>query len=113
MDEDAMRGGLLRALLACGFQVVTASDSGLMSRPDEEHLTYASNAAAVLYTFNVGDFRRLHNEWICAGRHHAGIILAPQQRYSVGEQMRRIMRLSAVRSAEQMRNRVEFLGNWG
>ena len=41
------------------------------------------------------------------------MILASQQRYSVGEQLRRILRLRATVSAEEMRTRVEFLGNWG
>ena len=31
---------------------------------------------------------------------------------SVGEQMRRLLRLIAARTAEDMRNRIEFLSNW-
>jgi len=46
------------------------------------------------------------------GKSHAGIILANQQQYSVGEQMRRILRLIAAKSAEDMRNWVEFLSAW-
>lgn len=42
----------------------------------------------------------------------AGIILANQQQYSVGEQMRRILRLIAAKSAEEMRDWVEFLSAW-
>ena len=41
------------------------------------------------------------------------MILAPQQRFSVGEQLRRILRLRATVTLERMRNQVEFLGNWG
>ena len=48
-----------------------------------------------------------------AGQSHAGIILAVQQRYSVGEQMRRLLRLTSTLTAEEMRNRVEFLSSWG
>ena len=33
-------------------------------------------------------------------------------RFSVGEQLRRILRIRAAESAESMRNRVEFLANW-
>jgi hypothetical protein len=47
-----------------------------------------------------------------SGRGHAGVIIGVQQRYSVGEQMRRLLRLIARLSAEEMRNRVEFLSNW-
>jgi hypothetical protein len=35
-----------------------------------------------------------------------------QQRYSVGEQMRRLLRLIDTLTAEEMRNRIEFLSAW-
>jgi hypothetical protein len=75
-------------------------------------VAFAAERGFVLYTFNVSDFYRLHTEWVAAGREHAGIVLATQQRYSVGEQLRRILRLRAVVTAAGMRNQVEFLGNW-
>ena len=68
-----------------------------MKKSDDKHLAYATERGCVLYTFNVSDFYRLHTEWIDAGREHAGMILAPQQRYSVGEQLRRILRIRASR----------------
>ena len=46
-------------------------------------------------------------------RAHAGIIVAPQQQYSVGEELRRIMRLISRCTAEHMQNRLEFLSSWG
>jgi len=113
IDEDAVHGGLVDALRARGMTVITAADAGLMRKSDDEHLAYATEHGCVLYTFNVSDFYRLHAEWIDTGREHAGMILAPQQRYSVGEQLRRILRIRASASAHSMRNRVEFLGNWG
>jgi len=45
-------------------------------------------------------------------RTHAGIIVAPQQQYSVGEELRRIMRLISRCPTEQMKNRLEFLSSW-
>src|SRR4029079_9352498 len=59
-----------------------------------------------LYSFNVGDFMALHKAFMSASREHAGIVLSQQQRYSVGEQMRRLIRLTQVRSSESMRNRI-------
>ncbi len=41
-----------------------------------------------------------------------GYILAPHQRYSVGEQMRGILRLIVVNSTEEMQNQVEFFSVW-
>jgi len=46
-------------------------------------------------------------------RSHAGIVLARQQQYSVGKYMRRLLKLMAHLSAEEMHNRVEFLSAWG
>jgi hypothetical protein len=43
---------------------------------------------------------------------HYGIILAPQKRYSVGEQVHRLVRLINTKSAEGMRDSVEFLAGW-
>ena len=85
----------------------------MIERSDSAHLDYATAQGRVLYSFNVGDFCRLHNEYLTQGRSHAGIIVSPQQRFSVGEQMRRLLRVAAARSAEQMRNNIEFLGHWG
>jgi len=39
--------------------------------------------------------------------------LAQQQRYSATEQVRRLLRIAAIKSAEDMRNRIEFLIAWG
>lgn len=112
-DEDAMDSDLVAALRARGVEVTTALDAGLTERADDEHLAYAADQGCVLYSFNVADFFRLHARWFNASREHAGIILAAQQRFSVGEQLRRILRLRSSASSEAMRNRVEFLSKWG
>ena len=67
----------------------------------------------VIYTFNVGDYCRLHTEWLSAGREHPGIIIGAQQKFSVGEQVRRILRLRAETSGATMRSRLVYLSNWG
>lgn len=108
-----MQSALVRALRARGVDVLTALDSGMIERSDEEHLEYATKEGRVLYSFNVGDFYRLHQEYPAEGKSHAGIILARQQRYTAGEQMRRLLKLIAAKSAEKMKNQVEFLSAWG
>ncbi|WP_228056304.1 hypothetical protein [Microcoleus sp. LEGE 07076] len=52
----------------------------------------------------------MHSQFLAEDRNHAGIILAQQQRYSVGEQMRGILNLMATKSAEEMINNLEYLG---
>jgi hypothetical protein len=112
LDEDAMDGNLVWALRVRGLDVVTALDAGLIQTPDVKHLEYASLHGRTLYSFNVSDFIALHASWAAAGQQHAGIIFGQQQRYSVGEQMRRLVRLIQMRSAENMRDKVEFLSVW-
>jgi len=113
LDEDAQDNDLIQALQLRGVDVVGAWNAGMRQRDDEEHLRFASAQGRVLYGFNVGDYFRLHTQFISHGRTHAGIALAKQQRYSVGEQMRRLLRLIATRSAEEMRDQIEFLSDWG
>jgi len=68
--------------------------------------------AALFYSFNVGDFHEIHTDWMANGRGHAGIILAQQKRYSTGEQIRRLLRLTGSLMGEAMKNREELLGRW-
>ena len=46
------------------------------------------------------------------GKMHAGIIIILQQRYGIGEQIRKLLRLIAAKSAEDMQNNIEFLSSW-
>jgi hypothetical protein len=112
IDEDAMDDDLVQALRLRGTDVQTALEAGLVGRPDGEHLAYAAETGRVLYTFNVGDFMRLHSECMTEGRAHAGIIFGDQQRFGVGEQMRRLLRIISLRSAEELRGGYEFLSAW-
>ena len=74
---------------------------------------WSTEHARVLFTCNARDFYKLHTLLIESGASHGGIILAPQQQYSIGEQLRRLLKLIAARSTEEMRNHLEFLSNWG
>jgi hypothetical protein len=62
--------------------------------------------------FNIRDFHQIHIDWKARERSHARIILAQQKRYSTSEQIRRPLRVVGELTAEEMRNRVEFLGRW-
>jgi predicted homoserine dehydrogenase-like protein len=114
MDEDVMRGGLVRAVRSQRVEVITASDAGMDSKPDDRHLRYAAEHGLVLYSYNIRDYRPLHNSFIEQGLSHARIVLLEQKlRIPLGEQMRRLVRLADKLSAEEMVNRVEFLSSWG
>jgi hypothetical protein len=111
-DEDSVNRSLIRALVARGMDVSNAIDAGHAGSPDRVQLEHATADGRVLFTYNVGDFFALHTHFRQHGRSHAGLILAVQQRYTVGEQMRRILRMNRERSSDDMEDPVEFLGSW-
>ena len=113
LDEDAMHSHLVAALRSRGVPAITVWDAGMTEKTDEEQLAFATEVGCALYSFNVSDFHRLHTKLVGVGREHAGMILARQRRYSVGEQLRRILRIRASMTAASIRNKVEFLSNWG
>ena len=87
-----MDGDIVRGLRSRGIDLITAADAGMIRRKDDEHLHFATAQGRALYSFNVGDFYQIHVAWITSGRHHGGIVLAQQRRYSTGEQIRRLLR---------------------
>jgi hypothetical protein len=111
-DEDSMRHALVAALRKRGVDVLTSLEAGTTEQSDEQQLSFATRQGRAIHSFNVGDFCRLHAQWLAGGRSHAGIILAQQQQFPVGEQMRRLIRLVDRLSPEDMRDRLEFLGAW-
>lgn len=108
-----MSRALVRGLRARGVDVTTAFEEGMIERSDQEHLEYATKIGRTLYSFNVADFYRLHIRCLSEDRSHAGIILARQRHYSIGEQVRRLLKLIAAISHDDMKNRLEFLSAWG
>jgi len=112
IDEDAMRRSLVFALRARNVDVVTALEANMVNRSDEDHLAMATSTGRVLYSFNVADYSVLHQAWVSRQQPHAGIVVARQQRYPPGEELRCLMRLIGTLTAEEMRNRIEFLSSW-
>ena len=111
-DEDCMDHDLVQAMRIRGMDVTTALEQGMIEQPDEVHLNFATSQGRVLYSFNVGDFYQLHTRYLQTSRVHSGIIVAPQQRYTVGQQLRCLLKITATLSAQAMQNRLEFLSNW-
>ncbi len=108
-DEDALQSALVSALKNSKVDVVTVADAARFSFSDEEQLIWAKEQSRVVYSFNMGDFQNLHHVFLAKGIEHSGIILAPQQRYSIGEQLRGLLKLISQKSAEDMVNQLIFL----
>lgn len=108
-DEDAMARAVVQGLRARGIDVLTTRDAGMSEEDDDPQLEYAAAQGRVLYTFNVGHFCRLHSEYLTQGKNHAGIIVTYRQRYSIGEQIRRLLKVINSKPAEEMQNDIHFL----
>lgn len=111
-DEDTMDADLVHALRIRGVDVTTALEQKMIRRDDIEHLELATSQRRALYSFNVGDYQHLHTEYLIQGKHHSGVILARQQQYSLGEQLRRLLKIIARISTEEMEDRIVFLSAW-
>jgi hypothetical protein len=111
-DADALQHAMVSGLRARGVDAMTALEAGGMRWSDEEQLAFALSRGRVLFAFNIRHFSRIHAEYVSQGKSHAGIVLAPQQRYTVGERIRRLLALIAARTAEQMQDHLEFLSDW-
>ena len=109
VDEDAAESAVVRALRQQGIDVLTVLEAGLDSLRDDDQLRFAASAGRTLYSLNVGDFARLHQQFRARREEHAGIILIPRQRYSIGEKIRRLQKLLESTDAEALRNSLHFL----
>ena len=112
LDEDVMSHPLVNGLRARGIDVASVVAEGRTGLDDASQLEFATMQKRVLCTSNIGDFYRLHTEYLTQGKSHAGIIFIPQHRFRVGEQIRRLLKLIATKSAATMQNQVEFLSAW-
>ncbi len=109
VDEDAEEHAVVQGLRARGVDLLTTSEANRVGATDAEQLAFAVQLRRTLYSFNVGDFARLHRESLRQGIRHFGIVVIPDQRYSVGDKIRRLAALASRRTAEQMTDRMEFL----
>jgi predicted nuclease of predicted toxin-antitoxin system len=108
-DED-IANAIAKALKRRGFEVSTTPEHGNFELTDEEQLKFASSTGAVILTHNVKDFPRVHYEFMEKGLSHKGVIVAKQT--SISEIVKRLLRLTAELTAEEMENRLEYLSNW-
>jgi hypothetical protein len=113
LDEDCQAYALAAALQQHGIDVKTTNQLKLSGVSDEAQLDAAFQNQRVLVTNNIRDFVPLHRRSLNQQRAHAGIIVFPQQDFSIGEAVRRLARISYALSMDEMRNRLEWLNDWG
>src|SRR4051794_35690905 len=108
-DEDVY-GQVAVHLRAAGFDAVATPEAGRLGQLDPAQLSWAAQQGRVLLTFNVGDFARLHHQWMSQGLHHAGLIVSQQR--PLGDLLRRLLHLARTLGADDMQDRLEYLANW-
>lgn len=92
--------------------MATVADASRLGLPDEEQLVWATEQKRVIYSYNMGDFCRLHRDFMVKARIHTGIILVSQRDYSIGQQLRGLLKLVADTSAESMVSQLVFLSDY-
>jgi hypothetical protein len=109
VDEDAGENAVVCGLRARGFDILTTIDANRSGATDQDQLAFAVQQRRTIYTFNVGDFARLHGEYVLQGIDHTGIIVLAGQRHSIGEKIQRLAHFISSVTAEEMVNRIEYL----
>lgn len=109
LDED-VDISLAQALRQKGINVLTTQEACKKRLSDAEQLEFAVNTKRAILTHNKRDFTLLHKNYMLEGNEHYGIILSDQR--PIGEMLRGLSRLVFSLTAEQMKNRREFLSNW-
>jgi uncharacterized ferritin-like protein (DUF455 family) len=109
VDEDAMARALVRRLRARGIDVTTVLEAGMSEQNDIAQLEYATQHGHVFYTSNIWHLCHLQAQYMPKCKNHTGIIMVFRQCYPAGEQIQRLLQLISMKSAEGMRNNLQFL----
>jgi predicted nuclease of predicted toxin-antitoxin system len=92
-----------------GYDVTTVRDVERKAASDLDQLRYASLQKRILFTFNVADFVKLHDEFVVAGRHHSGILLSKQ--LPVGIIVKRLLKLLSRLPVDEIENNIIWLND--
>jgi predicted nuclease of predicted toxin-antitoxin system len=108
-DEDVMED-IAEALRQRGYDALSAAETGMLGRPDDEQLAFAAAQNRAILTYNAPDYSRLGQEWFDVGKEHSGIILSQQfSKREFGELLRQTLRLLNSLTRDEMRNQVFYL----
>jgi predicted nuclease of predicted toxin-antitoxin system len=103
LDEN-VTPKIAKGIRAHGIDVTTTNEANLRSTSDETQFDYAQRTERVLITHDT-DFLSIAS----TGVEHFGIVFAKQEGYSIGKIVLECISLYHQFSAEEMRNRVEYL----
>jgi predicted nuclease of predicted toxin-antitoxin system len=107
-DENVPEA-IAAAIRLRGYDVTTVRDTGRKAASDLDQLSYASLQKRILFTFNVADFVKLHDEFMATGRHHSGILLSKQ--LPVGIIVNRLLKLLSRLPDVELKNNIIWLND--
>jgi hypothetical protein len=91
-----------------GIEARSAHEEGKLGVADEAQFAHAASLRAAIFTHD-HRFVEMAVEKSLRGEEHYGVLFAEMHRLGLGECIRRLALCADVLSAEEMRNRVEFL----
>ena len=106
LDEDVHKN-IATALRLKGYNVISVHEVQKHSLSDCQQLEYAIAEGRAIFTFNVGDFNRLHKEHIESGKNHFGILLSKQ--IPISETIKRLVKFLYAHSSEEIRNNIFWI----
>ena len=101
--DESVNVAVAEGLKRRGVQVISARDADNLGLSDKEQLEYATKKNLVIVTHD-DDFLSMAMEF-----EHKGIVYVHQQKYSVGDLIRRLKLLWDIAEPKDMVNHVEFL----
>jgi len=107
-----MHSMLVRALVGRGVDVRTALDCGMIHRSDEDHLQYATAEGRVLFSYNIADYCRIHDEVLQGWQVARGDLTGRPAAILRGRATAQDSGLRARVSPREMKSRLEFLSRW-
>ena len=106
LDEDVHKKVALSLRLK-GYDVVSAHEVQNQSLPDYKQLQYAISEQRAIFTFNIGDFDRLHKEYAQSEKEHFGIILSKQITFS--DTLKRLIQFLSTHSSKEIENNLFWI----
>jgi hypothetical protein len=109
LDEN-VHGFLADALKLRGWEASTTAEQGRLLPSDPDQIDFATAQGYAILTYDRGDFPRLHYERMKLGVEHNGILIGVN--LDPHQTLRGLLRLLSEVTAEELKNRLEYLSNW-
>ena len=108
--DEHLPNAVVAGLRANGVDVLTITEAGRISLPDDEQLRFATKDNRVMVTHDV-DFLVLASQFLGSGEAFSGVAFCPGQKYqsNVGGLIRALLTLHGVMTSPEMLNHVEYL----